>query len=1127
MIRFYFSILFVCLLAVLSLAQSGNLQKVVPPSPNAASLGKYGDIPVGMFTGSANIGLPLYEVKGRELSLPISLNYHTSGIKVEEIASWVGLGWNLDAGGAITRGVRGIPDEGANGYAQPGSTLINEGIAGQPALLVNVLQGFTDSEPDAFSYSVGGKSGKFIFNQTDQKFYSIPQTAMQIIKTDEGWTLTDENGQIYYFNTSEANQSASVCNGVTSSASSATTSSWYITKIVNANRTDSIQFNYATHAYSFYTITSSTRSLLDIEGNHCDSQSSDSDCYTLNQYLQAKRLAEIKSIKGRVVFNVQSTNRCDLLEDKALESIDVYNNKEELIKKITFSYGYFNDSDQPANCGDVNLALSRRLKLKQVSEGSAQTKMSSHQFEYNSTALPSRMSFAQDHWGYYNGATTNLNLIPTTYFREQLTTDPLTMYPGANREANPEVSQAAMLTRIIYPTGGYTDFEYENHRVNTNDLEPLTTLNEVHVEGDGTGTQVLYEKTFTINVPPTNINGMQGGVYADLSVAGITCNWTGNVSTCAILSVSGPVSYPFTQASQNVYLPNGTYTLRANFNSNGVPDTYKEFFMRLLWKEPVLSTLKNLPVGGLRVKKTTSFDGINHETDLIKTYKYTLSSDTSTSSSLLRFKPSYTYPITYKHYCDGGYSIGEACYRIVRSSSSNYPSVTSQGSHVYYNEVTIFDGNNGKIVNRYTSDETYPDVVSDHFPFAPATAYDWKRGLLIESNEYRKSANDYVLLRKTQNYYSFDGSAKESPGLKVGKSVVCSDIDFVPAVVNGIASETYTVPSDMVKLDSTLVTAYENDETLIAVKKFTYSTTHFQLTSSSEEDSDGSRIVSYFKYPPDYPSTGIDTASVSLMELKNRHVLTPLIEKTMWKEEGTPPRILGGTITTYKKLGSMVLPDKVLEAEISTTTSGFSAAEITNGLFITDPSYQQRLQFKAYDTDNGNILNIKYQSDISTSYQWGYFNIYPVAEVTNASPGDFYYEGFEEMTSGTSSTAKTGLKSYTNAFTVNVPGTGSYTLTYWKKTGNGNWEQIEMQISSTVSIGGLDILIDEVRVHPSGARMTTYTYAEGKGMTSATDANGMSTYFFFDAFNRLDYIKDNAGNLTKKFTYHYKEQPEN
>jgi len=50
MIRFYFSILFVCLLAVLSLAQSGNLQKVVPPSPNAASLGKYGD------TGSANIG---------------------------------------------------------------------------------------------------------------------------------------------------------------------------------------------------------------------------------------------------------------------------------------------------------------------------------------------------------------------------------------------------------------------------------------------------------------------------------------------------------------------------------------------------------------------------------------------------------------------------------------------------------------------------------------------------------------------------------------------------------------------------------------------------------------------------------------------------------------------------------------------------------------------------------------------------------------------------------------------------------------------------------------------------------------------------------------------------------------
>ncbi len=58
-----------------------------PPSPTAAALAKYGDIPVGYHTGTPNISIPLYEVKSKELSLPISLSYHASGIKVADIAS--------------------------------------------------------------------------------------------------------------------------------------------------------------------------------------------------------------------------------------------------------------------------------------------------------------------------------------------------------------------------------------------------------------------------------------------------------------------------------------------------------------------------------------------------------------------------------------------------------------------------------------------------------------------------------------------------------------------------------------------------------------------------------------------------------------------------------------------------------------------------------------------------------------------------------------------------------------------------------------------------------------------------------------------------------------------------------
>ncbi|HLZ88470.1 MAG TPA: hypothetical protein VKQ52_14540, partial [Puia sp.] len=55
-------------------------------SPNAAALGKYGELPVSYYTGIPNINIPLYEIKTGSLDLPISLSYHAGGIKVEEIA---------------------------------------------------------------------------------------------------------------------------------------------------------------------------------------------------------------------------------------------------------------------------------------------------------------------------------------------------------------------------------------------------------------------------------------------------------------------------------------------------------------------------------------------------------------------------------------------------------------------------------------------------------------------------------------------------------------------------------------------------------------------------------------------------------------------------------------------------------------------------------------------------------------------------------------------------------------------------------------------------------------------------------------------------------------------------------
>ncbi len=64
---------------------------------------------VDLFSGDFHYSIPIMTVPGPNGGFPITLNY-TSGIGMEQEASWVGLGWNLNPG-AINRQVRGIPDD--------------------------------------------------------------------------------------------------------------------------------------------------------------------------------------------------------------------------------------------------------------------------------------------------------------------------------------------------------------------------------------------------------------------------------------------------------------------------------------------------------------------------------------------------------------------------------------------------------------------------------------------------------------------------------------------------------------------------------------------------------------------------------------------------------------------------------------------------------------------------------------------------------------------------------------------------------------------------------------------------------------------------------------------------------
>ncbi|WP_339608925.1 hypothetical protein [uncultured Roseivirga sp.] len=89
------NIIGILLLLTFSIGVSGQnpyIERFVPPSPTASSLGQYGEVPVSLYTGVANVQVPLYTLQERGLSVPINLSYHASGIKVDQMPSWWGWG---------------------------------------------------------------------------------------------------------------------------------------------------------------------------------------------------------------------------------------------------------------------------------------------------------------------------------------------------------------------------------------------------------------------------------------------------------------------------------------------------------------------------------------------------------------------------------------------------------------------------------------------------------------------------------------------------------------------------------------------------------------------------------------------------------------------------------------------------------------------------------------------------------------------------------------------------------------------------------------------------------------------------------------------------------------------------
>jgi hypothetical protein len=393
-------------------SQGGNA-----PSANAAALGKYTEIPVSLHTGVPEILVPIFTVSEGNLSLPISLSYHSSGVRVDELASSVGLGWALNAGGVITRSVVGKKDED-NGYftnhgpapltedpfcvANPnfttsyvshynttcgcyGTMEIGHGfVPFQPTMtrhpsnfpckqaFYDAFEGRQDVEPDLFSFNFNGYSGRFMFDKNGVA-QTIPTQDLKIepigilpgdgTQTFKSWVVTTPDGTRYTFGDLGAMEKTVY----STSTSKEVAHSWYLTRIESPNLHHWIQLEYQAENYRFYNRTEHSASYTPV-GN---AWSELPPGYATNS-VTGVVLKQITTTSGQTIvdFRLSGTNREDVITTnaKSLSFIEV--NHGNFCKKFILGQDYFESTATNTEVSVNDITDKKRLRLLSVQEKS-------------------------------------------------------------------------------------------------------------------------------------------------------------------------------------------------------------------------------------------------------------------------------------------------------------------------------------------------------------------------------------------------------------------------------------------------------------------------------------------------------------------------------------------------------------------------------------------------------------------------------------------------------------------------------------------------------------------------------------------------------------------------------------
>lgn len=1104
-----------------------------PASPEAAKLQTYGNVGVNMAFGQLNHTIPLFNGVIGDFSVPINLSYNYSGNKLEETPSIIGLGWQLNIGGSISREVRALPDSYNNNYYSSSSYfksyVWNQYFNNQTISEVDarhIAEGKYDSEPDKYSVSVNGIHFSFkIGLDGTPVFLTRHDYKIQINRKlnnsneIESFILKDTNGNQYYFQDIETTEQVSGMafsdpNSASDLMHPAYTSTWQLTKIIT-NNNSIINYNYAIddfNSYNFYCTATYPGSISNPPFDW--TTKIDEGC---NKFLiKRKLLTSIVSNQFAINFNIATLNNV-----KVYNQITVKNSKNNLIHQFDFSYtGYRNSL---ININKNNEFFQGFEYIPGINEG----------FINSIYTYPKN----QDKWGYANGAQNNYTInIPNTGFK-------------ANREPSFSDTSSGALKKITYQTGGTTEIFYEQNQVYTtevsNNITPNTRLllkfKSDNVPDAPASKEEVFTKTFLTNTVATLSHKIEshyaGFINMDIRRIPDLCQTdTYNMAAyyynkvpqqrssennnvpivCPVLhdalndGYSGASAINSYDSAGKFVIPAGTYEFKFQTDQNRFKDVKGEF--QLDFYDPEINTnIKPTALsGGIRVQRTLDTDNNGLQTS--KFYDYRDENNIPTGYSGITLTDSYIY-----RELQGYAGTGNSPILYI----SDYRDVTVYNSKSFNQLLGNSSPVNYTTVKEYT---TYNDV------FTPADRYHAFPCKNCSSSFYEKNYDDsakysYLLgpWGTTNRYFaqgykisrfiaSSNSSTTTYPFIPNGNYItppITSDVKIF-SNSNSLKNETLLY-SESSKYDSYsgqvtsnypvgLKLGYKIKKTNVRASESNFNPQNFYfLLAYNETDSENKQ---YSQITKEYLKNQVIIKKDSI--IYDSH-----LQKSLITSADSQNNIKTTELFYPYNFGDAVATDMVSKNVISPTVQ---ITNKKNGILIDSYKYDftlitgnlfkprfflqnkgnetlERKKQYGYDTF-GNVNNIgviikdsavpnSILTNANVTVIWGYQKSLPIAKI----------EG---------------------SFTT-LPST----LITATETASDNGTESSLLTALTALRNSPEL---------ANAAVTTYTHIPLVGISTTTNPRGITTSYSYDAANRLKLIRDENSNILQEYCYGFKGQ---